>query len=196
MEVYMPLIVDKENEKKKILEAFEMCLKEKPVFSISLRDIAKKAKMTHPKLLNYFKSKDDLVLSYCDHIKNFMSEHCKKWFIENTPSDYSDKIEYMNAFMKYVVNGKKGEKRPIATVQTYVLAKYNSDVEKMIKEEFSAWKNLMKDCLKSVFGNEVTDADSEYMMILITGVFICNYNEVLSGDINDHLMNASPLFQK
>ncbi len=192
----MPLIVDKENERKKILEAFELCLKEKPVFSISLRDIAKKAKMTHPKLLNYFQSKDDLVLSYCSHIKNFMSEHCKKWFEEHSPSNYSSKKEYMNAFMKYVVDGKDGEKRPIATVQTYVLAKYNSDVDKMIKEEFAAWKSLMKECLVNVFGDDANDNDSEYMMILIAGVFICKYNGVLSGSINDHLIDASPLFQK
>ncbi len=192
----MPLIVDKECEKKKILEAFELCLMEKPVFSISLRDIAKKANMTHPKLLNYFESKDDLVLSYCDHIKSFMSEHCKKWFEENKPSDYADKIEYMNSFMKYVADGKDGEKRPIATVQTYVLAKYDADVEKMIKEEFAAWKSLMTECLKNVFGDKAKDSDSEYMMILIAGVFICHYNGVLSGKINDHLMNASALFQK
>lgn len=192
----MPLIVDREKEKEKILQAFEECLKEKPVFSVSLRDIAKKAKITHPKLLNYFNSKDDLVLAYCDHIKNFMSDHCKKWFIANSPADYPSKKSYMNAFMQYVANGKDGEKRPIATVQTYVLAKYNADVSKMIKEEFLSWRSLMKECLNKVYGNEATDDDSEYMMILIAGVFICHYNEVLSGSINDHLMDASSLFQK
>lgn len=192
----MPLIVDKDNEKKKILKAFEECLKEKPVFSVSLRDIAKKAHMTHPKLLNYFNSKDDLILSYCDHIKNFMSEHCKQWFMENRPEDYFDKRAYMNAFMEYVANGKRGENRPIATVQTYVLAKYNADVDKMIKEEFASWKKLMEDCLHSVYGDDVSEEDSEYMMILISGVFICNYNGVLSGKVNDRLMNASHLFQK
>ncbi len=192
----MPLIVDKQKEKEKILEAFERCLKEKPVFSISLRDIAKEANMTHPKLLNYFQSKEDLVLSYCDHIKNFMSEQCKRWFKENKPADYPNKKAYMNAFMAYVANGKDDENRPVATVQTYVLAKYNANVDKMIKEEFISWKELMKECLFGVFGDEATDNDSEYMMILIAGVFICHYNGVLSGNINDHLMDASPLFQK
>ena len=192
----MPLVVDKEEERKKILNAFELCLEEKPVFNVSLRDIAQKAHMTHPKLLNYFHSKDDLVLAYCDYIKNFMSEHCRLWFQEHHPENYSNKLAYMNAFMQYVADGKEGEKRPSATVQTYVLAKYNADVARMVKEEFHSWQLLMKECLVSVFGDSATDADSEYMMILIAGVFICHYNGVLSGSINDTLMSASTLFQK
>ena len=54
----------------------------------------------------------------------------------------------------------------------------------------------MKECLVSVFGEYATDANSEYMMVLIAGVFICRYNGVLSGEINDTLMSASGLFQK
>ncbi len=192
----MPLVVDKEEERKKILRAFESCLKKKPVFSISLRDIAKEARMTHPKLLNYFSSKDAIVLAYCSYINNYMSEHCKRWFKEHDFHDYKDKQAYMNAFMEYVANGKEGEKRPVATVQTYVLARYNRDVDKMVKEEFAAWRKLMQECLKDVFGEETSEADGEYMMILIAGVFICHYNGVLSGKINDSLMSASALFQK
>ncbi len=192
----MPLVVNKEEEKKKILLAFEQCLEEKPIFSVSLRDIAKKAHMTHPKLLNYFESKDALVLAYCDYIKNFMSDHCRTWFANHQPESYPDKLAYMNAFMQYVAEGKEGEKRPIATVQTYVLAKYNADVDRMIKEEFHTWRTLMKECLMSVYGDQATDADSEYMMILITGVFICQYNGVLSNRINHTLISASRLFQK
>lgn len=51
------------------------------------------------------------------------------WFAEHRPEEYTDKKAYMNAFMQYVAEGKEGELRPIATVQTYVLAKYNEDVE-------------------------------------------------------------------
>lgn len=192
----MPLIVNKEEEKKKILSAFEECIKEKPMFEVSLRDIAKKANMTHPKLLNYFQSKDDLVLAYCNYIKNFMSEHCRMWFKNHNPKDYQNKTDYMNHFMKYVQEGEDSHTRPIATVQTYVLAKYNLQVDKMVKDEFKSWRDLMKECLVSVYGTEATDEDSEYMMILIAGVFICQYNGVLTGNINDKLLTASKLFQK
>lgn len=192
----MPLIVNKEEERKKILASFEECLKEKSIFQVSLRDIAKKAHMTHPKLLNYFQSKDDLVIAYCDYIKNFMSEHCRMWFKNHNPNDYNSKTDYMNAFMKYVQEGEEGETRPIATVQTYVLAKYNTRVEEMVKNEFKSWRILMKECLESVYGQEAQESDSEYMMILIAGVFVCQYNQVLTGNINDKLISASALFQK
>ena len=192
----MPLIVNKEEEKNKILKAFESCIEEKPIFQISLRDIAKKANMSHPKLLNYFKNKDELIFSYCDYIKCFMSQHCELWFNSHDPKNYKNKKNYMDAFMEYVANGTENEKRPIATVQTYVLAKYNSKVEQMIIDEFFQWKSLMKKCLQNVFGDDATDKDSEYMMILIAGVFICKYNKVLSSSISNHLMSASNLFQK
>ena len=51
-----------------------------------------------------------------------------------------------------VADGKEGEQRPFATVQTYVLAKYNADGERMVKEDFLSWKALMKECLTGVFG--------------------------------------------
>lgn len=189
----MPLVVNREEERAKILQAFEQCLEERPIFSVSLRDIAKKAHMTHPKLLNYFQSKDELVLAYCDYIKDFMSQHCRAWFAQNSPQDYPDKRAYLNAFMRYVAEGREGERRPIATVQTYVLAKYNADVDRMVKEEFLVWKALMRDCLTGVFGEAATDADAERMMVLIAGVFICSYNGVLSGQVNDTLIPAPGL---
>ena len=61
----MPLIVNREEEKRKILMAFEECLSEKTIFNVSLRDIASKAGMTHPKILCYFTSRDELVREYC-----------------------------------------------------------------------------------------------------------------------------------
>ena len=52
----MPLIVDKEAVRHEILMAFEACISDKPIDRISLRDIAARAGMTHPKLLNYYHS--------------------------------------------------------------------------------------------------------------------------------------------
>ncbi len=84
----MPLIVDKEKEKTKILQAFEKCIEEKTIDNITLRDIAAKANMSHPKLLNYFNNKEDLVLSYCEYAKEYMSSHCKYWFDNHDINDF------------------------------------------------------------------------------------------------------------
>ena len=60
----MPLIVDKAAVREEILMAFQRCIDKKPLMNVSLRDIAAEAGMSHPKLLNYFGSKDELILSY------------------------------------------------------------------------------------------------------------------------------------
>ncbi len=186
----MPLVVDREEEKRKILKAFEECLSDKPIFNISLRDIASKAGMTHPKILCYFDSKDELVREYCRYIKTYMYSHCENWFNSHTPQSYKTKKDYLNAFLEYVAKGEEGETRPSATVQTYVLAKYNSDINRMIHEEFMEWKALMKRCLESVYGERVSDSDAEYMMVLISGIFICHYNGVLPQSFGDDILSS------
>ena len=60
----MPLIVDKEAVRMDILMAFQRCIDRKPLTNVSLRDIAAEAKMSHAKLLNYFDSKEELLISY------------------------------------------------------------------------------------------------------------------------------------
>lgn len=186
----MPLIVDREEEKRKILSAFEECIKEKPIFNISLRDIASKAGITHPKILCYFSSRDELVREYCRYIKTYMYTHCENWFKTHSREDYRTKKDYMNGFLEYVMKGNEEETRPTATVQTYVLAKYNSDINKMIKEEFMEWKALMKRCLMLVYGDATSDDDAEFMMILISGIFICHYNGVLSPDYGKDILSS------
>ncbi len=186
----MPLIVDKEKERLKILQAFEKCIEEKTIDNITLRDIARKANMTHPKLLNYFENKEDLVLSYCEYAKEYMSKHCKDWFDSHDIKDYKTPLDYMNAFMEYVATGGTHENRPTATLQTYVLAKYNGKIQDMVTSEFKSWKEVMYSCLKKVYKNKVSEDQAEAMMILITGTFVCNYTKALSGSINKEIISS------
>ena len=60
----MPLIVDKQAVRMDILMAFQRCIDRKPLTNVSLRDIAAEANMSHAKLLNYFDSKEELLMSY------------------------------------------------------------------------------------------------------------------------------------
>lgn len=186
----MPLIVDKQAVKTEILMAFQRCIDRKPLTNVSLRDIAAEAGMSHAKLLNYFDSKDDLLVSYVRYTREFMSEKCIQWFCENDRADYSSNIEYMNAFMSYVARGRVGEKRPNATTQTYVLAHYNERVAELVKEEFAEWRRVMEQCLKRIYGDEVGAREAEGMMILIAGTFICNYNNALTGNISDDIIGS------
>lgn len=186
----MPIIVDKDAVRHEILMAFQRCIDKKPLTNISLRDIAAEAGMSHPKLLNYFENKDELVVSYVRYTREFMSEKCKQWFFEHDRADYESNLAYMNAFMSYVANGKVGEERPNATTQTYVLARYNKKVEALVAEEFAEWRRVMEQCLATIYGPEVGKREAEGMMILISGTFICNYNKALTGEINDSIIDS------
>ena len=116
----MPIIVDREQIRTDILMAFERCIERKPMLSVSLRDIAAEAGMSHAKLLNYFESKNDLVLAYVRYTREYMSEKCSQWFAAHARADYASNLAYMNAFMDYVANAPSHEQRPSATTQTYV----------------------------------------------------------------------------
>lgn len=186
----MPLIVDKAAVREEILMAFQRCIDKKPLMNVSLRDIAAEAGMSHPKLLNYFGSKEELILSYVRYTREFMSEKCRQWFAGHDRADYDSNLAYMNAFMSYVARGKVGEKRPNATTQTYVLAHYDERVAELVREEFAEWRRVMEQCLVQIYGPEVGRREAEAMMILIAGTFICNYNNALTGEINDDILGS------
>lgn len=186
----MPIIVDKEKVRMEILLAFQRCIEKKPIDKVTLRDIAAEAGMSHPKLLNYFESKDELILSYVRYTREYMSRHCMDWFTAHSRKDYDSNLAYMNAFMEYVADAPEGELRPNATTQTYVLGHYSAEIGKMVTEEFREWREVMEKCLAAIYGEEAGAAEAEAMMILISGTFICNYNRALTGRINDNIISS------
>lgn len=186
----MPAIVDHDAVKMNILSAFQSCIEERPFTQIPLRMIAERAGMSHSKLLYYFKSKHELLVSYVRYTREYMTEKCVAWFDEHQRADYGSNLDYLNSFMEYVAEGKPGEVRPNATTQTYVLAQYDPEIGRMVKEEFAEWRLIMEQCLINVYGPEVGAKEAEAMMILIAGTFICNYNEALTGSINKNIIGC------
>ena len=184
----MPIIVDREAVRKQILLAFQRCIEKKTIDRITLRDIAAEAGMSHPKLLNYFKNKDELILTYVRYTKEYMSQHCMTWFITHDRREYESNLAYMNDFMHYVAEAPEGELRPNATTQTYVLGHYSEEIGKMVTDEFRAWREIMEKCHVAIYGETVGRREAEAMMILISGTFICNYNRALTGEINDNII--------
>ena len=186
----MPAIVNHDEMRMQILEAFQHCIVSKPVTQVSLRDIAAEAGMSHAKLLYYFKNKQELIVSYVKYTKDYMTEKCVEWFEEHARADYESNLAYMNAFMQYVAGGKEGEIRPNATTQTYVLAHYSEEIGRLVRAEFLEWRTIMEQCLVRIYGQEAGAAEAEAMMILISGAFICNYNGALTGNINDRIISC------
>jgi AcrR family transcriptional regulator len=186
----MPLVVDKEEVQKNIIDAFQECIKVKPLAAISMRDVAKQAHMSHQRLLYYFHDKNDLVYSYVRYAKDFFSDKCMEWFDKNEKKESETKKDYINRFLKYVAEFGSDENRPNATVQIYVMAQYDQKIFAMVQEMFTYWKKTMKECLIKIYGDDVGEKEAEAMMILISGTFLCNYNQVLSGNINAEILEC------
>jgi AcrR family transcriptional regulator len=192
----MPLIVDKEKVRMDILMAFERCMKETPMMNVSLRDIAREAGMSHANLLNYFTSKDDLVLSYIRYVRDFVSQICIDWFATHSRKRYKSNLNYLNAFMAYVAENNFGEKRPGALAQIYVLTHYNDEIAELVKQEFAGWRKVMEEALVKVYGDEVSKKEAEAMVILIVGTLICNYCDVHTGRISSNIVSQfGPLLE-
>ena len=184
----MPKIVDRDAVRLDILMAFQRCIGRKPIDKISLRDIAAEADMSHPKLLNYFSSKNEMIYTYIRSTCDSLSSHGEKWFRDNLRRSYGSNLEYLNAFMKYVAEGKEGELRPVAASQTFVLGYYDSEIGRMVREEFEHWHSTMDRCLREACGGELGPGEAEALMYLCVGVMVCNYNKALSGDINGDII--------
>ncbi|MBQ6456347.1 MAG: TetR/AcrR family transcriptional regulator [Mogibacterium sp.] len=192
----MPLIVDREKVRLEILMAFERCMKVTPMMNVSLRDIAKEAGMSHANLLNYFSSKDDLVVSYVRYVRDFVSQICIDWFATHSRKRYKSNINYLNAFLAYVAANDFGDNRPGALSQIYVLTHYNKDIAELVKKEFVQWRKVMENALVDVYGEEVGKKEAEAMVILIVGTLICNYCDVHTGRIQDSIVSQfGPLIQ-
>ena len=188
-ETVLPLIVDKEAVRREILLAFERCMEKKPMPSVSLRDIAAEAGMSHVKLLHYFESREAITVAYVRYTREFMSERCRAWFAAHPRAAFPSDLAYMNAFMAYVASAPAGEMRPRATTQTYVMGQYSREIAQLIAAEFAEWRAVMEECLAQVYGEKLP-AEAEAMMILIAGTFICNYNGVLTGSINENILGS------
>lgn len=185
----MPAIIDREQMRCSILEALERCAQKKPLFDVSLRDIAEEAGMSHTKVLYYYDSREEIIRSYIKYTRDYMTEKCLAWFEKHRREDYASNLEYMNAFMRYVAEGQEGEKRPGATTQTYVYGHFDNEIGELVREEYCQWRTIMEQCLRRIYGDEVGAKEAEAMMILIAGTFICNYNGALTGGINSDIIS-------
>ena len=146
--------------------------------------------MSHANLLNYFNSKDDLVLSYIKYVRDFVSQICIDWFETHSRKRYKSNINYLNAFMSYVAENNFGDKRPSALSQIYVLTHYNSEIAALVKEEFADWRKVMEDALIKVYGGEVGKKEAEAMVLLIVGTLIANYCDVHTGRISGSIVSS------
>jgi hypothetical protein len=104
--------------------------------------------------------------------------------------DYDSGAAFLSAFVTYVVMGNAGDHRTNAVMQTYVLAHYNSSVERMISDAYRTWRETLERCLQDAFGPQMRRREAEAIMAIISGVIVCNYNAALSDSVRDQIVDA------
>ncbi|MGI6590865.1 MAG: TetR/AcrR family transcriptional regulator [Eggerthellaceae bacterium] len=180
----MPAIVDKESVREDVLRAFRACIERKPISKITLRDVAEEAGMSHAKLLYYFDSRDDLVHEYMRWSRGYLIDRYEGWFDKHPRTDYDSDLDYFNSFLDFVAHGDTRDSQLNSIIQTYVLAHYDPAAKQLLDDEYDAWLNTLKRCLRKVYGTERDPRQAEALMVVVSGMFICRYNGSLSGDLD------------
>lgn len=145
--------------------------------------------MSHPKLLNYFPTKEDIILAYCSTTQKDMIQLFESWFNAHEPDDYPSAPAYLDAFLCYVAGGNRSEQRPRARIQTMILAQYNQEIRANLIEEFQILRVMLEQHLRKVYGDQIGPAQAEALMVLVTGAIASRYNGTLTGTVNQDMIS-------
>lgn len=187
----VPLIVDKENMKREIIQAFQQCMYEKPITKVSMRDIAAKANISHAKILYYFESKQHLLLAYVEYITNIYSNFFQDWFEKKQHEhlQLEQPRDYINLFLKEVAD-YDNTKHTRFFVQLYTLSQFDVSVKKSIEATYESWRQAINIMLEQMYGREMPEA-TESLLILIEGILLYSFNDSIKNvkieDILDRL---------
>lgn len=184
----MPAIVDKESMRKDILKAFRACIEKKPISKITLRDVAEEAGISHAKILYYFDSRDDMIHEYMRYSRGYVISRYDEWLEQNPRKNFGSDLEYFDSFFRFVVEGDERESQLNTIIQTYVLSHYDAEAKRLLDEEYEAWRKSLLEMLSHHFGDAVSPKCAEALIVVLSGLYILNYNGALTGSINDDVL--------
>lgn len=186
----MPKIVNVEETKKEILLAFQRCTKTKPITKVTMRDIAQEAHISHPKVLYYFGSMEDLLFEYVHYISKLYSNLFTDW-IEAYKKEKElpiNPIEAIDSLLRNVAVYDNQEHSK-TFIQIYTLAQFDERIEQTIRETYQEWISSLKMVIKELYGVE-KDHLAEPLMMLIEGVLLYTVNNNLHDLSNQKILSA------
>ena len=130
-------IIDKRRQQ--ILDALGKRLLIKPFDKTSIKEIAAEANINHGMLHYCFKSKEDILLNYIDHVINLYKSMFEYWLRENgqkfnkTEDFLKASLEFM--FQKITLN------KDIAKIfiELWEIGTYNEKVRLKLREAYEEW---------------------------------------------------------
>jgi len=169
----MPKIVDREKMQNKIFSAFQECVNEKPLFNVSIRDVEKKAGISHQEILYFFNTKQNLIICYVKHISKLYSEYYDSWQEFSVEKD-GDFLKYIERKLYELLNGdSKIHSRTFS--QICVMAFYDDEIKEIIVEAYDSWRNTLKNLLRDVYGFDDSSA-ADALLSFVEGLQFYDMN--------------------
>ena len=137
----MPKIVNRNEKRIQILEGLKRCLLEKPFNETSIKDIAREAGVNHGLLHYYFKSKEEILLSFIDHTVETLDERTSRYLSdlnlkENISPEMFEKV--MLSILKEITYDHELSRN---FVEICSIANYNSVVREKVQSAYRRWKD-------------------------------------------------------
>ncbi|MFH2067071.1 MAG: TetR/AcrR family transcriptional regulator [Pseudomonadota bacterium] len=132
-----------EERRRQILEALHKCLLKKPFDQTSIKDIAAVARLNHGMLHYYFKSKDDILLNYIEHVIERYKSLFEEW-IRSESSTLENPTDFLHACFDFMVQ-KITLNRDLSRIfiEIWEIAIYNRKVKEKLRKAYSEWIETM-----------------------------------------------------
>ncbi len=187
----MPAIVDRQAERKKIVLAFQDCLRSKPFDKITVRDIAAQAGIPHPTLLTYFSSRSQVVLAYLDYIADQSVRQAQEWVQAHHRSDFSSDKDYVRGLLLCAVK-LDSSSRLVYTgaLNMYILGQYEPELSLQIRREFEQWIAVLLQMLAEELRiTAPAPVLAHFVLACLEGICLGTYNGFFDGEICENLLD-------
>lgn len=176
----MPKKVDKDNIKMLILEAFQRCMLMKPLYKVSMRDIAKEAGISHAKIFYYFETKEELVIEYVRYVTSVYADFYTDIFDKaiNVKGD----AEILNNMIHQLYATKDREIYGKIFMQVYAEAAYSHEIYKIVQDTYRSWMENILAGLEKLYGKG-QDKSAKSLFFFLEGLAMLLTNtELLEED--------------
>lgn len=174
----MPKRVDRALEKRNIIHAFQRCCLVKPMNSVTVRDIASEAGISHAKLLSYFGSKEEVIISYAKHIAELYSKGFEST-LQGVAEQGGSKTDLLISLIRKLYELDEGNVVEKLYAQIYILGQYNDRMRSVVLEAYSDWRRSILATLREI-RPDFSESLARSALVLIEGILIYRMNDDLS----------------
>lgn len=160
-----------EERREQILDALHRCLLVRPFHGTSIKDIAKEAGVNHGVLHYYFKSKEDILLTYIDYIIDTDKTHYDEWMktVDVSESDGRRFLEKVLGYMAERITLNRGLSRVF--IEIWEIASYDKKVRAKLQKAYMEWIGSVSEILRAMGkGEEAIERTSRALIVFFEGM--------------------------